>query len=70
MASWCRKVTPENTLELHAKKILPASCAYVRHQTGQPKLPADKVPVARLIPYSLAGNRIHETHKRLIAQKQ
>lgn len=63
-ASWCLKVTPENTLELHARKILPASCAYVRHKTALP--PLDEVPVAKLIPYTMADSRVHEIHKRLI----
>lgn len=52
-APWCNKVTPENTLDLHERRILPASCAYVRHVKNE--LPLDSPPIARLIPYSKAG---------------
>jgi len=48
----CNKVTPENTLELHAQGVLPDTCAYVRHKKGLP--PLDFVPPIKMIPYELA----------------
>lgn len=49
----CLKVTPENTLRLHAQGILPDSCAYVRYKKGQP--PLKRVRPAKLKPWSEAG---------------
>jgi uncharacterized cysteine cluster protein YcgN (CxxCxxCC family) len=64
-ASWCVRVTPVNTLALHKHKVLPDSCAYVLHQLGRPEL--EDIPVARLIPYTMADQSIVEKHQRLTA---
>ena len=47
----CLKVTPENTLDLHQRGILPDSCAYVRHELG---LPPVTPPEVELVPFDLA----------------
>lgn len=65
-APWCTKVMPQNTLALHKRNVLPASCAYVRHVKEQP--PLDEIPTARLIPYALADRKLVEKHER-IAEK-
>ena len=67
VAPWCTKVTPDNVARLQQHKILPDSCGYVRHARGQPPLPPDEVPVARLIPYNMADRRIIERHQAAVA---
>ena len=54
----CSKVTPENTMELHARGVLPDSCAYVRYKKGLP--PLDFVPPVKMIPYEMAPKVIQE----------
>lgn len=65
-APWCSKVRPDNTLALHRRKVLPDSCAYVRHVKGQPAL--EEIPKARLIPYTLADIRLVEKHQKIAAR--
>ena len=62
-APWCTKVMPQNTLALHKRNVLPASCAYVRTMKGEPEL--EETPVARLIPYTLADRQLVEKHERI-----
>ena len=69
----CCKVTPENTMELYAKGVLPDSCAYVRHKKGLP--PLDFVPPVKMIPYEMAPTIIRqrfdiETKRWLTNQKE
>jgi|8_EtaG_2_1085327.scaffolds.fasta_scaffold01028_6 uncharacterized cysteine cluster protein YcgN (CxxCxxCC family) len=47
----CLSVTPYNVLDLHERGILPASCAYVRHEKGQPQ---QEPPEYVLVPYEMA----------------
>ena len=65
VAPWCRKVLPESIDELHADGVLPDSCAYVRHAKGQPAL--ESPPIARLIPYTLADQRVLDKHRAVEA---
>lgn len=58
----CASVTPENTLDLHDKGILPDSCAYVRHLKGEP--PLEVTPVAKLIPFALAPRDFQRKYRR------
>ena len=70
----CNKVTPENTLELHARGILPDSCAYVRHKKGLPPLPLAEIPRVQMVPYNLAPqvikNAFEEETKKWVAAKK
>jgi len=68
-APWCAATTPASTLRLHKHDVLPDSCAYVLHQQGQPQLEPEDIPVAHLIPYTLADQRLVEKHERLAAQQ-
>ena len=69
----CVKVTPENTMELHAKGVLPDSCAYVRHKKGLP--PLAFVPPIKMVPYEMAPTIVQQqfelkTKHWLAAQKK
>lgn len=68
----CVKVTPENTLELHAKGVLPDSCAYVRHKKGLP--PLTFVPPIKMVPYEMAPEFVKQRFdietKRWVANVQ
>lgn len=44
----CLPVTPHNVMDLHARGILPDSCAYVRHEKGQPP---QEPPEYIIVPY-------------------
>lgn len=62
----CLKVTPANVKHLHARGILPDSCAYVRYMNK--KTPAKLtrwtgLEPARLIPYELCHPDIASKHK-------
>lgn len=63
-APWCARVTPDTLPKLHKDKILPASCAYIRHAEGLP--PLEEIEPARLIPYTMADRAIVEKHERLV----
>ena len=54
----CSKVTPENTMELHSKGVLPDSCAYVRYKKGLPPLAI--VPPIKMVPYEMAPMIVQE----------
>lgn len=68
----CHKVTLQNILELHARGILPDSCAYVRYKKGQPLL--KEVPTVKMIPYEKAPLFIKEQFfaatERWVSSKQ
>jgi len=49
----CLKVEPSNVMSLHARGVLPPSCAYVRYMNEEPPLPRP-VAGAKLIPFQLA----------------
>jgi len=56
----CVQLTPENVLELHEKDVLPASCAYVRHEKGEP--PLDSPPRAELVEFEVAPPVLKELY--------
>lgn len=59
----CTAVTPENTLDLHERGILPASCAYVRYEKGLSALDRP-VEAAVLIPFSLAPRDFQRKYRK------
>ncbi|MGK0456394.1 MAG: putative cysteine cluster protein YcgN (CxxCxxCC family) [Zhongshania aliphaticivorans] len=68
----CNNVTPQNTLELHARGILPDSCAYVRYKKGLPPLAV--VPPIKMVPYEKAPKIVKQQFdvetKRWVAAKK
>ena len=58
----CVPLTPYNVPTLHALKILPDSCAYVRFAKGQK--PLESPPEAELIPFELAPKKIRRRYEK------
>ena len=57
----CLAVTPENTLDLHAKGILPDTCAYVKHMKDEPKVEPVEIIMK---PYHSAPLRVRKQYER------
>lgn len=60
----CLKVKPCNVLDLWAQGVLPDSCAYVRHEKGQP--PIKGPPCATLTPFELAPKAVRSNYERAL----
>ncbi len=59
----CRKVLPDNVGELHARGILPDTCAYVRYMRGVPRIPPAVVAPAQLVAFPAASPEVHELYR-------
>ncbi len=57
----CLPVRPDNVLSLHAKGILPDSCAYVRHAKKKPPLEPEEVA---LVPFALAPLSVRRRYEK------
>jgi len=58
----CLPVMPGNVETLHARGVLPDSCAYVRH--AQNKAPLEEIPEVPMVAYALAPLKFRRSYER------